>query len=220
MPRKSEDWDSRVEKMYRERPLWIRGLVWLLRSGWDRGYTSNDLFRYLGPAGKRFMRFVVEKRLYRLNSDDEDTRIFKELFSEYLYHILAMNGGGSGEYALNRILMPGAFAYEPLCDRIGGLKALQEIHEFDVDFIYGVHDWMDSSNALKLKEEGVLDCNVHVVEDCGHQLTLEKPKGLGEALGNVIGPRKVGREMCGVEGSEMNSAEAAEDEATKWMFSK
>ena len=219
MPHRPDLWEERVEKMYRQRPIWVRALITLLRSGWEYGYTPNDIFRYLGPFGKRFMKFVVEKRLYRLDSESEETRILIDLLSEYLYQMLAMNGGGSGEYALSKILMPGAFAYDPLCDRIGGLKPLQEEYGFDVDFIYGVHDWMDSSNAIKLKENGILDCNVHIVPESGHQLPLENAKGFGEALGSVVIPEALQEDNSG-EASSINSVEAAEAEATKWMFSK
>ena len=82
--------------------------------------------------------------------------------------------------------MPGAWAYQPLCKRIGGLKELQDENGFDIDFIYGSNDWMKSEPVLRLREDGVLNCDVHIVNDCGHQMLLENYKEFGDMVGSVI----------------------------------
>eukprot|EP01084_Bolivina_argentea_P286125 490787_1 len=184
MPEKPKEWDERFNN---RKVSWkVKLLIQFFTMLWEWGYTPNDILRYMGPNGKAFLSFIVDKRLFRLNDDSYDTKILKELLSEYLYHILAMNGKGSGEYALNKILMPGAWAYNPLCNRINGLKELQKEYGFDIDFVYGENDWMRSENALKLKEDGSIDCNVYVVNDCGHQMLLENAIGFGEMLAMVI----------------------------------
>ena len=167
-------------------PFYIRWIIRFFTGLWERGYCPSDILRAMGPKGQDFLRWVIEKRLFRLNGDDKDTERLKELLGEYLYHILAMNGAGSGEYALNKILMPGAWAVHPLCKRIGGLKELQRKYGFDIDFIYGSNDWMRSEYALRLKEDDVLDCEIHIVNDCGHQMLLENYKEFGDVLGSVI----------------------------------
>lgn len=181
LPQKPADWDERVAAMYQGRPLYIRALIRSLILCWELGLTPSDLLRACGPKGKAFLRWVVEKRLFRL----EDAEL-KGLLSEYLYHILAMNGAQSGEYALNRLLMPGAFAYHPLSGRMGTLRALQRQHGFRIDFVYGESDWMDSRNARKLKEEEGLECEVHIVGGCGHQLLLENYRAFGHTLGSIL----------------------------------
>merc|ERR1719510_373185 len=62
---------------------------------------------------------MVQKRLFRL----EDDHPLKVLLAEYLYHVVAQTG--SGEYACNLILQPGAWANKPLVQRIGYLKRFQ-----------------------------------------------------------------------------------------------
>ena len=127
---------------------------------------------------------------------------------------------------MNKILQPGAWAYDPLAARIGELKRYQknvtgyggddeeeeeeeseekkqddensqsESSKIDVenvlnstmniDFIYGETDWMTSAHAVKLKQEGVIKCEVYINNDCGHQLILENSQGFGQLLGGVI----------------------------------
>ena len=55
-----------------------------------------------------------------------------------------------------------------------------------LDFIYGETDWMTSAHAVKLKQEGVVKCEVYINNDCGHQLILENSEGFGKLLGGII----------------------------------
>lgn len=170
----------------RQIPYYIRLMIRFFTLLWNLGYTPHDILRFMGPKGKEFLFWVVDKRLFRLDDADESGVVLKELLAEYLWHILAMNGGASGEYALNKILLPGAYARDPLCHRIGGLHELQKQYKFDIDFIYGSNDWMDSKHALALKENNIVDCDVYVVNNCGHQLILENYQEFAQVLGNVI----------------------------------
>ena len=185
LPEKPEEYDRGLVDNPKI-PFYIKLMIRFFTKLWEYGFTPSDIIRGLGPKGKDFLQWAVDKRLFRLNGDDHDTKRLKELLSEYLYHILAMNGGGSGEYALNKILLPGAWAVNPLCKRMGPLKELQKKYGFDIDFIYGSNDWMKSENALQLKQDDIFDCNVHIVNKCGHQMLLENYKDFGEMLGTVI----------------------------------
>ena len=78
------------------------------------------MIRISGPKGKALIQKIVQKRLFRLEEDDP----LKELLAEYLYHVIAQQG--SGEYALNKILQPGAWAHKPLATRLGQLKKYQK----------------------------------------------------------------------------------------------
>jgi len=55
-----------------------------------------------------------------------------------------------------------------------------------VDFMYGQYDWMEPSNAFKIKKKEKIKCNVYIVQDCGHQLILENSKGFAEVLAKII----------------------------------
>mmetsp|Transcript_3563 Transcript_3563/g.7400 ORF Transcript_3563/g.7400 Transcript_3563/m.7400 type:complete len:108 (+) Transcript_3563:170-493(+) len=90
-------------------------------------------------------------------------------------------GADSGEYALPAILMPGAWAKRPLCERLGLLK----VHS--VDFIYGETDWMDHRHAEKVAQIGSGPrMSVKLVQDAGHQLFVDNPTGTGEAIEEVV----------------------------------
>lgn len=81
----------------------------------------------------------------------------------YLYHITAQPG--SGEYALARLLLPGAFARKPLFDRLPKLQ-------IPVSFIYGSNDWMDFRHAVSLGPSMNSPTKVAVVSNAGHHLYL------------------------------------------------
>lgn len=63
------------------------------------------------------------------------------VFKDYFYHIAA--APGSGEFALRHILAPGAWAHDPLEERLMQLKV-------PVTFIYGEYDWMNPAAAVKV----------------------------------------------------------------------
>eukprot|EP01083_Nonionella_stella_P148485 470038_1 len=185
LPQKPET-DNNKSIQNRNLSVTLRLLIRFFKLLWDNGYTPSDILRYLGPKGKAFLGFVVEKRLFRLDDETEDSKTLKALLTHYLYNILAMNGGGSGEYALNKILMPGAWARDPLCLRMNDLRQFQKDYRFDIDFIYGSNDWMKSEHALQLKEDRVIDCGIHILNDCGHQLLLENYTDFGQLLATLI----------------------------------
>eukprot|EP01084_Bolivina_argentea_P040294 74470_1 len=193
----------------------VRTMFKTFRKLWDSGWTPHDILRLTGPKGKELMQTYVQKRLFHLDDDGP----LKALLAEYLYQGIGQEG--SGEYALNKILQPGAWAHNPLETRIGILKHYQrnakgygqwnivykeqeewkgneQDSESDIDadqvlngnlkldFIYGETDWMTSGHAVKLKQDGVIQCNVYVNPQCGHQLIVENYKGFGELFGGIV----------------------------------
>lgn len=64
----------------------------------------------LGPGGPGMVRSAMAKRF---PGESPDTL---EAVAPYLYQITA--APGSGEYALNLLLEPGAWARRPLCERL------------------------------------------------------------------------------------------------------
>ena len=96
-------------------------------------------------------RFVDLEEQERINLDN------------YIYHISAQPG--SGEFALARLLLPGAFARKPLFNRLPKLR-------IPVSFIYGSHDWMDFRQAVLLGPRMNSPTKVAVVSNAGHHLYL------------------------------------------------
>lgn len=134
-------------------PGWIR---WL----WARNITPQCFVRWFGPLGPSCVRQYVSRRLPTLPAADV------LLFSEYMYHMTA--DVGSGEYALGTLMRPGAWAKEPLHDR------LQEL-EMPVAFIYGSDDWMDYRHAQEAAAQIKVPVKIIRVPNSGHQLYLENP---------------------------------------------
>ena len=77
---------------------------WLLVTTW------SGLIRLMGPGGPGMVRNAMAKR-FPLESPEA-----LESIAPYLYQITAARG--SGEYALNLLLEPGAWARRPLCERL------------------------------------------------------------------------------------------------------
>jgi pimeloyl-ACP methyl ester carboxylesterase len=136
--------------------------------GWN--ITPQTIIRSLGPLGGVFVRAYASSRFSHLNSEE-----FKAL-EDYLLQISVKPP--SGEYSLGNLLithLPGAIAKKPLPNRIDSLKV-------PITFIYGNHDWMDYSHALKAAPLLARETKVVLVHDAGHHLYLENPEGFNDAL--------------------------------------
>ena len=55
-----------------------------------------------------------------------------------------------------------------------------------IDFIYGDADWMLPADAVKLKRESTVKCNVYIAQHCGHNVIVENRKEFGRLLGGII----------------------------------
>lgn len=111
----------------------VSGLMWkTFGSLWSRGYTpqgrpnnpaaaalhvprtdvtpSPGIVRLMGPGGPAMVRSAMSKRF------PAESPEAVEMIAPYLYQITAAQG--SGEYALNLLLEPGAWARRPLCERL------------------------------------------------------------------------------------------------------
>ena len=138
-------------------PWKTRMLISTFRSLWDKGFTPHDLVRWVGPKGKSLVEGAVNRRLFRLD-DTERGKKLKPLLAEYLYHIT--HDGGSGEYALNKVLMPGAFAYKPLYSRLPGLSKYQSKIESEI-YCGGGVDIIDKNDEVRESKESKENENVN-----------------------------------------------------------
>lgn len=163
VPKKPEGWDEQ------ERPL-----VWsLAMSAWNSGWTPQGLCK-TPLLGKWIVDSYVTKRFR-----DEEW-IDKPRLIEYL-HRTWTEGETSGEEALNGILSPGAWARQPLQDRIPKLR-VGSIH-----FVYGEKDWMDPKPAFELQQDrGGPEITIGFVQRAGHQLLVENPQGTAEEVAKAL----------------------------------
>lgn len=176
-------------------------LVWL----WDTNAISPfSLIRIGGPLGPRFVSGWTSRRFNHLPPEEADT------LHIYAYNLFRQKG--SGEFALTYLLAPGAYARNPLINRIGevgrqvikpaanGLPAQKETG-FPVVFMYGDSDWMDvaggfaSEEKIKARAEKALmegteeerrdengSAKVIVVKKAGHHLYLDNAEEFNEYM--------------------------------------
>eukprot|EP00002_Diphylleia_rotans_P002753 TRINITY_DN11780_c0_g1_i1.p1 TRINITY_DN11780_c0_g1~~TRINITY_DN11780_c0_g1_i1.p1 ORF type:complete len:374 (+),score=76.28 TRINITY_DN11780_c0_g1_i1:55-1176(+) len=143
------------------------------RQLWDWNYTPQGIIRGFGPAGPGLVRKYVDARFAHVL--DEEAR---NILINYLYHTGAQTA--SGEYALNTILMPGAYARNPLHDRFQGVTV-------PTMFLYGSHDWMDKRAGKALSSQLSVESEVYIVEEAGHHLYLDNPPAFIEAFFRAAG---------------------------------
>lgn len=134
-------------------------LVWL----WDTNAVSPfSIVRIGGPLGPRFVSGWTSRRFNHLPPE--------EAAALHLYAYNLFRQKGSGEYALTYILAPGAYARNPLINRIDevgrgviqppaaaaaaaeGQPAKKETG-FPVVFMYGDSDWMDVAGGFASEEK-------------------------------------------------------------------
>ena len=117
-------------------PLRFKVLFNTFRYLWSRGTTPGSFARSIPQSQARNMiDKYVEGRLPQVTCSNE-----RQLLGDYLFHSAMLPG--SGEFSLNRILKPGAYARKPTVSRIPNLAVSH------VSFVYGQYDWMDCSGGL------------------------------------------------------------------------
>lgn len=139
-------------------PIWFNFL-------WECHVSPFSLVRNTGPLGPRFVSGWTSRRFANLPSNEAD------VMHNYVYTIF--NAPGSGEYALNYLLAPGANARWPLAERAKDITC-------NTEWVYGSHDWMDRAGGIEacanIEATGRAPPPFHIVENAGHHIYLDNPK--------------------------------------------
>jgi len=151
-------------------PLRFKALFGTFRYLWARGTTPGSFARSIPQSQARNMiDKYVEGRLPQVTCSNE-----RQVLGDYLFHSAMLPG--SGEFSLNRILKPGAYARKPTVSRIPNLDVDH------VSFVYGQYDWMDCSGGLEVQRRcqemhktgsQVPQVEVFGVSKAGHMLQIE-----------------------------------------------
>ncbi|EME28764.1 probable cardiolipin-specific deacylase, mitochondrial [Galdieria sulphuraria] len=153
--------DERVQQYRRKYRHWIALFTWF----WKHDITPHSVLRVTGPYFGRWLTMKYAHRRFQ-HCLPEAARV---QVAEYVYE-MCVRGTPSGEYALNAILLPGAWAKQPLCDRWDKVRV-------PTIFIYGEQDWMDYRAALALKQQyNSFITDIRRVPFAGHYLFLENPQ--------------------------------------------
>ncbi|KAF3917380.1 hypothetical protein ABW21_db0203553 [Orbilia brochopaga] len=131
---------------------------------WESNMVSPfSLVRWGGPLGPRFVSGWTSRRFALLPEAEA------EALHMYSYQVFKQKG--SGEYALTYLLAPGAFARDPLKNRLPQLRK-----DLEVVFMYGDGDWMDAQAGKEAAEAIKRDggrSRFRVVSNAGHHLYLD-----------------------------------------------
>ena len=163
--------ETELDDKRKDLPLRFRFMIGLATRLWNGGHTPSSFVRSMPEkTGRKMVGGYIENRLPAVSCPDE-----QDALTDYLYINAALPG--SGEYCLNKILKPMAFAKRPILHRIPDLKVR------DISFIYGQKDWMDPSAGLEVQricneknEKGEIETprvQVFGVKKAGHLLMLE-----------------------------------------------
>ncbi|KAL2916912.1 hypothetical protein HK105_203691 [Polyrhizophydium stewartii] len=149
----------------------------LAGSVWEMNITPMSIVRSMGPWGPNMVKLYTSRRFAHMDQSEVAS------IDNYIYHISAQRG--SGEFALAHLLAPGAWAYSPLHDRLKQLR-------MPVTFIYGDHDWMDYTHAMRAVHEMNNQRRVSLLLGAGHHLYFDNPTGFDNALIAEMLPAKIG----------------------------
>lgn len=145
-------------KLKVEIPTWFNFL-------WECHVSPFSLVRNTGPLGPRFTSGWTARRFANLPEKEA------KFMHNYVYTIF--NARGSGEYALNYLLAPGAHARWPLAERAKDITC-------ETEWMYGTNDWMDVEGGIEAcsniqKAHGGPAPPFHMVENAGHHIYLDNP---------------------------------------------
>ena len=168
---------------------------------WEQGATPQSLARAAGPWSKRLVEKVINGRFNSPTMKLEGCTA-KEAILTYMHGITIAKG--SGEHSLRQLLNFGAYAKDPLVNRIAELKS-----NIPVTFLYGSHDWMDPMGgkiaAENLKKRGHNSpISQHILPGAGHHLYVDCPNGFESAILSAAGA------INGFRGQQENMSEAHE----------
>ena len=142
---------------------WLYGMA---LSRWAAGWTPQGFVRGLGQlAGGWLVTNYCDKRFAPDGVD-------KERLAKYMHESFFLPPGS--ENVLQALLLPGAWARRPLCERVPALSP-----GISVSFIYGRRDWMDIAAAHDIK----------TASDALDAAALEASGGRGGAAAARQGPR-------------------------------
>eukprot|EP00197_Chlamydomonas_leiostraca_P014436 CAMPEP_0202859838 /NCGR_PEP_ID=MMETSP1391-20130828/1792_1 /ASSEMBLY_ACC=CAM_ASM_000867 /TAXON_ID=1034604 /ORGANISM="Chlamydomonas leiostraca, Strain SAG 11-49" /LENGTH=440 /DNA_ID=CAMNT_0049538931 /DNA_START=127 /DNA_END=1446 /DNA_ORIENTATION=+ len=190
VPKAPEDW----QRKFLGAANGVRGRVFKAAMwAWEKGVTPHSLIRALGPWGPNLCeKYVVGRFSHHGNGLAQSEA---DVFKTYFYHSIA--GRGSGEHALRHLLAPGAWAHEPLSQRLRELKV-------PVTFIYGAEDWMRPAHAVELCKElraeraqkVPTDLHCEIIRDAGHFVFLDQPEAFSRALVDALAPHLSHKEVA------------------------
>eukprot|EP01135_Chromosphaera_perkinsii_P003532 Nk52_evm5s247 gene=Nk52_evmTU5s247 len=172
VPAKSEEAKKKFENFRKTLPWYARALVGTVEWGWTNNISPQSLVRGAGPYGKRLVSGYVYRRFVGLT--DEEYKVM----AEYAYHVSAARG--SGEFGLLNVLEFGAWAKNPLKNRLNDLKV-------DTAFMYGSQDWMDAKAGAELSANmRHANSEYHIIDGAGHQLFIDRPEEFNSIMARIL----------------------------------
>ncbi|KAI9220373.1 Alpha/Beta hydrolase protein [Blastocladiella britannica] len=181
------------------------------RGMWEAGYTPFQLLRGLGPVGPRLAGWYTSRRMEAV--DDAEARELRD----YVFHVNA-HGDAAGEKALSALLLPGAWAKDPLAHT---LPQIWRESGIPTRFVYGDVDWMDFRHAARVLAADATasagtpspaDVSVHIVEGAGHQVFLDNPPRFAETvIDMVVNPHPLVARLSGEDLAVALASKAAEE---------
>ena len=163
---------------------------------WEGGSTPQGVMRntewlpFVG--GKNLIDGYVQRRF-------DESVPSKAEFADYMYRHWQNEDGAvaGGEKVLSALLLPGAYAKRPLCDRVPNLDP-----SVPISFIYGSRDWMEIRPARELAAaaaEGQQIIDVHQIPDAGHQLYIDQPGAFNEIILSACSIQETGAAAGGTQ---------------------
>ncbi|KAG7699390.1 hypothetical protein KL951_001107 [Ogataea haglerorum] len=135
---------------------------------WERNYSPFQILRLLGPFAGKLVSGWTFNRFSHLQ--DPET-----LFKINAYTTKTMLASGSGEFALTRLLAPGAVAKLPISERLPDKIKIRSL------WLYGDVDWMSKEGGYEIvkeineknKDEQNAKAKFRIVKNAGHHVYLD-----------------------------------------------
>ncbi|ODV85791.1 hypothetical protein CANARDRAFT_7161 [[Candida] arabinofermentans NRRL YB-2248] len=135
---------------------------------WESHCSPFQILRVMGPISSKYISRWTFSRFGEIDNPEELLDI-----SNYTSKILL--GKGSGEYALTRILAPGALARLPMLDRIPKNIKVKSL------WMYGDVDWMSKEAGYQMvkeinqynKDDDTTRAKFRIIKHAGHHLYID-----------------------------------------------
>eukprot|EP00834_Sanchytrium_tribonematis_P004755 NODE_252_length_11723_cov_1.965933.p4 type:complete len:339 gc:universal NODE_252_length_11723_cov_1.965933:63-1079(+) len=137
---------------------------------WNFNVTPQTLLRFMGPISYLVVSLMTTNRFKNISHEE------LVAITSYSHHI-NVKYRGSGEYAMNPLLLPGAYARKPLIYRYKKISC-------PIDFIFGKNDWCESEMLVEMTD----DLLQHVIHFCdgGHFMFLDHPEKFNNLMVDIL----------------------------------
>lgn len=135
-------------------------------------------YQMIGMFAKSFFEKILSNKLKKLDTQEEN-----DVFASLMQGVFKLKA--TSENLIYKFFNGNIQAYKPVC------FYYESFEKIKIDFIYGDSDWNPIEHAEELKKLLPNNVDIEVLDESGHLLNCDNPKGLTETVLRILKKNKI-----------------------------